>query len=320
MDSNNIYVKFYQLAQEMLSLEDTAMHQSVGDTGITVLGRGVLSKYGKNLEDMVDDLLVNHSDVPSVEKTGDVWADKFGQDLKNAKETINALQKRVSDLKDEKDSLEVENSTLKTQLKDAQANGNDSSDLIAENSKLKSENESLRKQNDSLMAQLSEKTGEDKAAADSKIDAADNNANSSATAPSDEKSATSASAADLMGEDATNGDKSIIDGAIDDTAAADNSASESDASDDGDETLDVAANLASAEDSLNDQPAPLSTTPESDADDGLNENDDDSEDGSGEGSLDPNISLGDFENSNSDDDNGNNDDGGITLNDDDMPL
>lgn len=169
------------------------------------------------------------------------------------------------------------------------------------------------------MAQLSEKTGEDKAAADSKIDAADDNANSSATAPSDEKPATSASTADLMSEDATNGDKSIIDGAIDNTAAADNSASESDASADGDETLDVAANLASAEDSLNDQPAPLSTTPESDADDGLNENDD-SEDDSEEGSLDPNISLGDFENSDSDDDNGNNGDGDITLNDDDMPL
>lgn len=219
LDSDNIYVKFYNLAQKMVSLEDTAIHQSTGETGITILGRGVLSSYGQQVTDLVDDLLLNHSDVPSEDSNGDWWHDDLKQKLDDTNQKLDALKTRNKELFEKNQSLIQKNKLLENM---SISDTNDD-DLQKENDVLTSENEHLKTELADLKRQLAE--GESSA---SSVDEHLKEDSPEEDSSSENNKDASSQASSLVNSQASKGDQSAVDTIIDQTDAAPDSASSQD--------------------------------------------------------------------------------------------
>lgn len=236
LDSNNIYVKFYNLAQKMVSLEDTAIHQSTGETGITILGRGVLSSYGKQVTELVDDLLLNHSDIPTENDNGDWWHDDLKQKLDDTNQKMDALKIRNKELFDENQSLTRKNELLENMsISDA-----DNSDFQKENDALKSENKRLKTE----LADLKQRLAEGESSA-STVDEQLKEDSSVDDASVEDKKTASSQASNLVNSQASKGDQSAADNIIDQTDAAADSASSQDnqLTSSQSEQIDVKSNL-----------------------------------------------------------------------------
>lgn len=216
LDSNNIYVKFYNLAQKMVSLEDTAIHQSTGETGITILGRGVLSSYGQQVTDLVDDLLVNHSDVPSEASNGDWWHDDLKQKLDDTNQKMDALKIRNKELFEKNQSLIQKNKLLEN-MSISDANDDD---LQKENDALTSENEHLKTE----LADLKRQLAEGKSSASTVDEHLKEDIPEEDSSSENNKDASS-QASNLVNSQASKGDQSAADTIIDQTDAAPDSAS-----------------------------------------------------------------------------------------------
>lgn len=219
LDSTNIYVKFYNLAQKLVSLEDTAIHQSTGETGITILGRGVLSSYGQQITGLMDDLLLNHSDIPTESDNGNWWHDDLKQKLDDANQKMDALKARNKELFDENQSLIKKNELLENMsISDV-----NNSDFQEKNDALKSENERLKTELADLKQRLAERkssasTGDEQLKEDSSLD----------DASVEDKENVSSQASNLVNSQASKGDQSAVDNIIDQTDAAADSASSQD--------------------------------------------------------------------------------------------
>lgn len=209
LDSNNVYVKLYQLAQKLDSLEDQALHQSAGKSGITILGRGVLADFGSQLTDLTDSLLLDLSDVSPDGKNGDYWQNYYQGKVKRANDKADALVARVDDLKSENQRLKEESS--QGVAYDAQTQG-----LVDENNALHDENAKLREQ----LAQANKSDSADK----DELSSDNQDLELPTDDDSDDDGVHKLDSKDLLNQAATDEDQAAVDSAIDGTPAATDSA------------------------------------------------------------------------------------------------
>lgn len=283
MDSNNVYVKLYQLAQELNSLEDQALHQNAGKAGITILGRGVLADFGSQLTDLTDSLLLDLPDIVPDGKNGDYWQNYYQGKVKRANDKADALAARVDDLKSENQRLKEGSS--QDAAYDAQMQ-----DLINENNALHDENVKLREQ--LAQANKSDIADEDESSSDNQESPTDDDSKGDGAHKLDSK--------DLLNQAATDEDQAAVDSAIDGTPAAADSAEGSEQPASPQETAaDVVSNLSNI-----DQPTSDPTT-SGEPDDG-----DDQEDAGSAGDFNMENQFSNPDDDNDDEDNDGDDDEG----------
>ena len=285
MDSNNVYVKLYQLAQELNSLEDQALHQNAGKAGVTILGRGVLADFGSQLTDLTDSLLLDLPDVAPDGKNGDYWQNYYQGKVKRANDKADALAARVDDLKSENQRLKEVGS--QDAAHDAQLQ-----DLIDENNALHDENAKLREQ--LAQANKADSADEDESSSDNQELPTDDDSKGDGAHKLDSK--------DLLNQAATDEDQAAVDSAIDGTPAAADSAEGSAQPASPQETAaDVVSNLSNIDQPTSD-PA---TSGESDDEAG-----DDHEDAGSAGDFNMENQFSNPDDDNDDEDNDEGDDEG----------
>ena len=97
-DFKSLILGLYRLAQDLRSLEDTALHQNTNDnSGIVIIGKGTLDQYGSKLVNLVDDLLSQ----PEMAISGG---------------DSEVLKQRIADLQAEKSDLENQLAAAHAQL------------------------------------------------------------------------------------------------------------------------------------------------------------------------------------------------------------
>lgn len=214
-DFKSLILGLYRLAQDLRSLEDTALHQNTNDnSGIVIIGKGTLDQYGSKLVDLVDDLLSQPEMAISDGDSG-------------------VLKQRIADLQAEKSDLENQLAAAHTQLDGYKQQ--ERADLMNSfNQQMDANSSAAAVSADQAQSASSEEVDDEpEVASDDNEPAVSDSAEEPATSESgsvdddsqgadDDSEASSLNS--LTDDDALSDDQSIVDGEIDGTIADDNSA------------------------------------------------------------------------------------------------
>lgn len=213
-DFKSLILGLYRLAQDLRSLEDTALHQNTNDnSGIVIVGKGTLDQYGSKLVDLVDDLL---SQPEMAISDGD----------------SEVLKQRIADLQAEKSDLENQLAAAYAQLDGYKRQ--EHADLMNSFNQQMDANSSAAVSADQAQSASSEEVDDEpEVASDDNESAVSDSAEEPATSGSDlgeddnqgaDDDSEASSLNSLTDDDALSDDQSIVDGEIDGTIADDNSA------------------------------------------------------------------------------------------------
>lgn len=214
-DFKSLILGLYRLAQDLRSLEDTALHQNTNDnSGIVIVGKGTLDQYGSKLVDLVDDLLSQ----PEMAISGG---------------NSEVLKQRIADLQAEKSDLENQLAAAHTQLDGYKQQ--ERADLMNSfNQQMDANSSAAAVSVDQAQSASSEEVDDEpEVASDDNEPAVSDSAEEPATSESGSVDDDSQGADDdsevsslnsLTDDDALSDDQSIVDGEIDGTIADDNSA------------------------------------------------------------------------------------------------
>lgn len=206
-DFKSLILGLYRLAQDLRSLEDTALHQNTNDnSGIVIVGKGTLDQYGSKLVALVDDLLSQ----PEMAISGG---------------DSEVLKQRIADLQAEKSDLENQLAAAHAQLDGYKQQ--EHADLMNSFNQQLDANSSVSVSSDQAQPASSEEVDDEpEVGNDDNESAVSDNAEEPATSESDSVDDDSevSSLNSLTDDDALSDDQSIVDGEIDGTIADDNSA------------------------------------------------------------------------------------------------
>lgn len=206
-DFKSLILGLYRLAQDLRSLEDTALHQNTNaNSGIVIVGKGTLDQYGSKLVDLVDDLL---SQPEMAISDGD----------------SEVLKQRIADLQAEKSDLENQLAAAHAQLDGYKQQ--EQADLMNSFNQQMDANSSAAVSADQAQSASSEEVDDEpEVASDDNESAVSDSAEEPATSESDsaDDDSEASSLNSLTDDDALSDDQSIVDGEIDGTIADDNSA------------------------------------------------------------------------------------------------
>lgn len=206
-DFKSLILGLYRLAQDLRSLEDTALHQNTNDnSGIVIVGKGTLDQYGSELVNLVDDLLSQ----PEMAISGG---------------DSEVLKQRIADLQAEKSDLENQLAAAHAQLDGYKQQ--EHADLMNSFNQQLDANSSAAVSSDQAQSAGSEEADEElEVGNDDNESAVSDNAEEPATSESDsaDDDSEASSLNSLTDDDALSDDQSIVDGEIDGTIADDNSA------------------------------------------------------------------------------------------------
>lgn len=213
-DFKSLILGLYRLAQDLRSLEDTALHQNTNDnSGIVIVGKGTLDQYGSKLVNLVDDLLSQ----PEMAISGG---------------DSEVLKQRIADLQAEKSDLENQLAAAHAQLDGYKQQ--EHADLMNSFNQQMDANSSAAVSADQAQSASSEEVDDEpEVASDDNESAVSDSAEEPATSESDlgeddnqgaDDDSEASSLNSLTDDDALSDDQSIVDGEIDGTIADDNSA------------------------------------------------------------------------------------------------
>lgn len=214
-DFKSLILGLYRLAQDLRSLEDTALHQNTNDnSGIVIIGKGTLDQYGSKLVDLVDDLLSQPEMAISDGDSG-------------------VLKQRIADLQAEKSDLENQLAAAHAQL-DGYKQQEHADLMNSFNQQMDANSSAAAVSADQAQSASSEEVDDEpEVGNDDNESAVSDSAEEPATSESDSVDDDSQGADDdseasslnsLTDDDALSDDQSIVDGEIDGTIADDNSA------------------------------------------------------------------------------------------------
>lgn len=206
-DFKSLILSLYRLAQDLRSLEDTALHQNTNDnSGIVIVGKGTLDQYGSKLVNLVDDLLSQ----PEMAISGG---------------DSEVLKQRIADLQAEKSDLENQLAAAHAQLDGYKQQ--EHADLMNSFNQQMDANSSAAVSADQAQSASSEEVDDEpEVASDDNESVVSDSAEEPATSESDsaDDDSEASSLNSLTDDDALSDDQSIVDGEIDGTIADDNSA------------------------------------------------------------------------------------------------
>lgn len=206
-DFKSLILGLYRLAQDLRSLEDTALHQNTNDnSGIVIVGKGTLDQYGSKLVNLVDDLLSQ----PEMAISGG---------------DSEVLKQRIADLQAEKSDLENQLAAAHAQL-DGYKQQEHADLMNSFNQQLDANSSAAVSADQAQSASSEEVDDEPEVASDDNESAVSDSAEEPATSESDsvDDDSEASSLNSLTDDDALSDDQSIVDGEIDGTIADDNSA------------------------------------------------------------------------------------------------
>lgn len=207
-DFKSLILGLYRLAQDLRSLEDTALHQNTNDnSGIVIVGKGTLDQYGSKLVALVDDLLSQ----PEMAISGG---------------DSEVLKQRIADLQAEKSDLENQLAAAHAQL-DGYKQQEHADLMNSFNQQLDANSSAAAVSADQAQSAISEEVDDETEVANDDnesvvSDSAEEPATSESDSVDDDSEASSLNS--LTDDDALSDDQSIVDGEIDGTIADDNSA------------------------------------------------------------------------------------------------
>lgn len=206
-DFKSLILGLYRLAQDLRSLEDTALHQNTNDnSGIVIVGKGTLDQYGSKLVNLVDDLLSQ----PEMAISGG---------------DSEVLKQRIADLQAEKSDLENQLAAAHAQL-DGYKQQEHADLMNSFNQQLDANSSAAVSADQAQSASSEEVDDEPEVASDDNESAVSDSVEEPATSESDsaDDDSEASSLNSLTDDDALSDDQSIVDGEIDGTIADDNSA------------------------------------------------------------------------------------------------
>lgn len=207
-DFKSLILGLYRLAQDLRSLEDTALHQNTNDnSGIVIVGKGTLDQYGSKLVNLVDDLLSQPEMAISDGDSG-------------------VLKQRIADLQAEKSDLENQLAAAHAQL-DGYKQQEHADLMNSFNQQMDANSSAAAVSADQAQSASSEEVDDEpEVASDDNESAVSDSAEEPATSESDsaDDDSEASSLNSLTDDDALSDDQSIVDGEIDGTIADDNSA------------------------------------------------------------------------------------------------